>query len=1115
MSSTPLLALLARCRALGRPRSQAPDAELLARFVSRGEADAFEEILERYAPLVWGACRRSAADEADAEDAFQATFLALVRQASRLEGRQALGAWLHTVAVRLARKARARTRRQHTQAALPERTTLSDVADDASSREMLQTVDEEIEQLPPLLREPLILCCLQGRTRDEAAEALGCSVGTIKGRLERGRDLLRRRLQRRGVQLPAAFLMVSLTGGRIRAALWAKTMQAAMYTPPSAIVALAEAALPALTAGKCKMIVAIMLLAASAAGVAGSMLTAKPRETAEPVQQAKAAAEPKKPQTPQVRTDRHGDPLPEGAIARLGTVRWRHGFLIKALAYSPDGKKIAAVTDGLALTLWDAATGKALCRFPNFTQFKRLAFSPDGKMIAAADNPDCYLWDVATGKEVRRLKGHQNVVRGVAFSPDGKQVATGSDDGTVRLWDPATGKEQRRIDCSSGEGCPLAYSPDGKSIASSSMDGTIHFWDPATGKERRRLSGHQKAVFSIAFSREGKRLTSLSADGTLRLWDVAAGRPLRSLLFEEIGVDWAIDFSPDGALLAGGHRDGTIRLWDVAEGMEKRRWQAGARNIRAIAFSPDGKTLASGTIWGIIRLWDVATGRERHPSEDPQGSIDFVRYSANGSSLVSISGDSRLLWWDLATRMPRRQFAWTAKDRGPAALSPDGNTLAVGAESDFKERLWEVRLWDVRTDKPGRLLGKQKGMSGGIAFSPDGRLVACGGEDHLIHVWDASNGKETRQIKDVPTGGMSLCFSPDSKALACGIAGKDRAKPALHLWDVASGKERTRFDVRIQGSPYGTRLAFSPDGRVLAFASGDQNPLLVRLWDTASGKELCRYAGPGDAGPNDRVLALTFSPDGKLVASSAVFHPLFHHGQRASSVHVWEAATGRLLRRFEGHPSFVGSVVFSPDGLTVASGAGDSTILLWDITGRRPDGRWRAQPLTPRELETCWTSLANEDAAKAYDAVWALVAAPEQAVPFLQKHLPPVPRPDAKIVSRLIAELDSDEFVVRQKATDELSKLGDAIAPALRDALQGKPSLEVRRRMQQLLDQTRDWTPQRLRDHRAIQALEHIGTRQAKEVLRALAEGAPEARLTEEAKATLHRLEHAPAPRKN
>lgn len=1093
MSSTPLLALVARCRALCRPRSQAPDSELLSRFVKHRDAGAFEELLERYAPLVWGACRRIAPTESDGEDAFQATFLALVRHASRLDDRQPLSGWLHTVAVRIARKTAARARKQSPRPIIPGPTTSGDIADEVSSRELFRLVDEEIERLPAMLREPLILCCLQGRTRDEAAEALGCSVTAVKSRLERGRDLLRRRLEGRGVQLPAAFLVLGLTSERIRAALWAKTMQAALYTPAPAVVALAEAAISAATMGKCKSLLAVLLLVSSAAGAVGTLLPQSPAET--PVSpKAKAAAVEKKAETPRMRTDRHGDPLPDGAIARLGTVRWRHGFLVSGLAYSPDGRMIAAIGAGRALSLWDATTGKELRQFPNINQPIGLTFSPDGKMIATTDNPFCYLWDVATGKEVRRLKGHQNVVQGVAFSPDGVRVATAGSDGTLRLWDPATGKELHRIDCHSGDVWRIAYSPDGKSIASTSRDGTIHFWDPENGKERRQFSGHKKGICSVVFSPDGKRLASSSQDGTIRLWDMATGRQ-SCILAENLEEDVTpIAFTPDGALLASGHQGGTIRLWDIEKGTERRRWQDGALNVRGVAFSPDGKTLASGVAWGNIRLWDVATGRERFPSEESHSYIDHVRFTPNGTGLISLSRDRRVLWWDLATQMPRRQFTWTDKGGIHAALSPDGNTLARGSWADFKTRLWEVRLWDVRTGKPSRLLGKYQGGFWLIAFSPDGRLVASGGREHVIHVWDASNGKEVRQIKDVPNRVETLCFSPDSKALACGTypEGLVTAKPALHLWDLDSGKERCVFDMHFS---FVTGLAFSPDGQLIATGDRSREGCFVHLWDTATGKEVCRHTGH-----REEVCAIAFSPDGKLIASGA---GLF--GQKDNSVHVWEAATGRLLRRFEGHHSCVGSVAFSPDGLTVASGAGDSTILLWDITGRRADSRWHAKPLTPRELDACWAALANEDAAKAYDAVWRLVAAPEQAVPFLREHLPPVPRPDAKAVARWIADLDSDDFMARQKATEEMGKLGDAIAPALRQALAGKPSLEVRRRIQQLLDQTRDWTAERLRDHRAIQALEHIGTRPAKEVLQRLAAGAADTLRTDEAKAALRR----------
>ncbi|MGH7172633.1 MAG: RNA polymerase sigma factor, partial [Gemmataceae bacterium] len=323
MSAATLAAFIARCRVLCRPRKHETDAELLERFTRQRDADAFGQLLERYACLVWGVCRRILPLEPDCEDAFQAVFLALVRRPDAVDPSQSLGAWLHTVAVRVARKAVLRSRRLPPPV-LPEQATRGDVADEVGSRELFRMVDEEIERLPASVRVPLILCCLEGRTRDEAALELGCSVAAVKGRLERGRELLRRRLQRRGVQLPVAFLALTLASARIRAALWAKTMQSALYTPAPAVAALAEAAFPILTAGKCKAALVLLLLTTMAVGAAGTLRTAKPAEKtpSDTPPQAKATA-PKKPESLQIRMDRHGDPLPDGAITRLGTVRWR------------------------------------------------------------------------------------------------------------------------------------------------------------------------------------------------------------------------------------------------------------------------------------------------------------------------------------------------------------------------------------------------------------------------------------------------------------------------------------------------------------------------------------------------------------------------------------------------------------------------------------------------------------------------------------------------------------------------------------------------------------------------------------------------------------------------
>lgn len=353
--SAALTALIARCRVLCRPRSQSADAELLRRFAQQRDAAAFEELLERHAALVWGVCRRILPNETDCEDAFQATFLALVRRPPTLPSPQlgegsvgaSLGAWLHTVALRVARKALLRSRRQQQQAFMPEPTSTGDVADEVGDREMFRLMDEEIERLPAAVREPIVLCYLQGRTRDEAAEALGCSVAAVKSRLERGRNLLRRRLQERGVQLPAAFLVLGLTTERIRAALWAKSVQSVVYTPAPAIAALAESALSAVTISKGKLLLAALLLVTSVGGAAATLLSEKPAEAPE-FPQAKPVSAEKKPGAPQLRGEAADLAQIERKIAKEPAYHSKPKYCL--LVLGPEAKKrVWLVQDGGAL----------------------------------------------------------------------------------------------------------------------------------------------------------------------------------------------------------------------------------------------------------------------------------------------------------------------------------------------------------------------------------------------------------------------------------------------------------------------------------------------------------------------------------------------------------------------------------------------------------------------------------------------------------------------------------------------------------------------------------------------------------------------------------------------
>jgi RNA polymerase sigma factor (sigma-70 family) len=1096
MASTSLNAVVYNLRQIA-PSAADPrdDHELLEAFASRHDQAAFAVLVRRHGSLVLNVCRRVLRHEQDAEDAFQAAFLVLASKGTSLRCTTSVAGFLHGVAYRLALKVRREaTRRRRREARVPAPSTAGAAGADLSWREVQAVLEEEIQRLPETYRLPFVLCHLQGLSRAEVGRQLGLKEGTVWSRLSQARARLQERLARRGVVLAAVLGALGVSEKAVRAELAGTVVRAASLRAagPAAgavsarVASLAQAGLQTVT-GKTKR--ALLALAALLALGVGSVFCRTLSDNPQAPPATKAGAEAEKADTPGARTDRHGDPLPPGALARLGTVRWRHGFFVQALAYSPDGKSIAAVGAGRAITLWDAASGKEIRQFPNRAQPVGLAFSPDGKVLATTDAPICHLWDVATGKELRRLTGHQVVVRRIVFSPDGKWVATASADGTVRLWDPATGAERRRLEHDQDEPYTVAFSPDGKLLASAGKEGTVRLWDPATGKERRRLPGQQNAIWTVLFSPDGKRLAAVSADQMIRLLDPATGRQLRAFGEKRGDYELPVAFAPDGAWLASGHADGTVRLWDVARGVEKRRWQAGAMAMRAVAFSPDGRTLASGAPWESIRLWDVATGRERHPSQAHLGLVDRVRFAPDGAGLVSVSRDRRMLWWDLATQTPRRRFAWPAEGVSAFALSPDGNTLA--ATNHWLDKT--VRLWDTRTGKPGRLLGKTEKRIVALAYSPDGRLVAAGVEDDGIHVWDVRDGSEVRHIKGFASGVMSLRFSPDSKALACAIW--TQGQRSLRMWEVASGKEQVEFAC-LDG--FAGPLAFSPDGKVLAVGTNSTNATgasCVRQWDTATGKELSRHTGH-----KDTVGAVAFSPDGKLVASGTGTS-----GMEDNSVHIWEAATGQLIRRFEGHHSCASSVAFAADGLTVASGAGDSTVLLWDITGRRSGGRWDVKPLTPHELDACWTALASSDAARAYEAVWALVAAPEQAVPFLQKHLRPTPRPDMQTVARFVAELGSPEFSVRQRAMKGLAQFEDAVTDALQRALSKGPPLETRRRLRELLDQSRAWTGERLRAHRAIQALEHLKTRQARAVLEALAAGAPGAYRTEEARVSLQR----------
>jgi WD domain, G-beta repeat len=450
------------------------------------------------------------------------------------------------------------------------------------------------------------------------------------------------------------------------------------------------------------------------------------------------------------------------------------------------------------------------------------------------------------------------------------------------------------------------------------------------------------------------------------------------------------------------------------------------------------------------------------------------------------------------------------------AFSPDGKTLATGSGSD-------VRLWETATGKEIRTLAGEQRVVLSVAFSPDGMTLASGSTDRAIRLWETASGKEIRKLAEHRGYVYSVAFSPDGKTLAS--ASGDNT---FRLWDISKGEEIRTLDG--QASSVRSFVAFSPDGKILAAGNEDKT---IRLWDTASGKEIRTLAGHKGG-----VYSVAFSPDGKTLASGgedksilweiATGQEIFKvaadkgfafsvaispdgrtlaSGSYDTTIRLWDVFGGKEIRSLSGHQDYVNSVAFAPNGKTLASGSHDSTALIWDMSGIVEAKRQPAD-LSRKALEALWSELGGDDVRKAYRALGTMTQAPKEIVPFLTEQLRPAAPADPLRVKQLLGVLDNDEFQVRQKAEQELEKLGDLATSAYRVALAGKPSAEARQRVERLLAKADDPTgsPERLRALRAVQVLEQIGSAEARQLLETLSKGAAAAGLTEQAKASLERL---------
>ncbi len=597
----------------------------------------------------------------------------------------------------------------------------------------------------------------------------------------------------------------------------------------------------------------------------------------------------------------------------------QHQGAILGVAISPDGTLAATVSGRLSpldkqtdnsVRIWKTDTGEQLFRLGedqggHTDTIVGVAFSPDGRLLATSSiDKEIILWDAETGTVIRHLTGHEDWVNRVAFTPDGKQLVSvsgnffitalpipslGTKDASVRLWDVETG-EQIRIFGAEGEGhqgpiMSLAVSPDGQYALTGDTNGLIILWDIASGEEVRRMESPGDWVSSLAFTPDGSAFMS------------ALGKP-------SIG--------------GTGATSTVAALWNTATGERFRQFAGHTNVVTAVAVNPDGRTVLTASADNSLILWDIATGEALQRFGGHSDWVFGVVISPDGRRAISCSTDGTARVWDLVPGNLIERFDTSGQSPIKAVdISADG-LLAVSGHEDG-----EVMVWDTATGKVIRALGKgdtrHSAAVYGLALSPDAKLAVSGDLDGHVTLWDVTTGAEIRHFEGHTNSVLSAAFSPDGQWIATSSGEVQQAETGedntIRLWDVATGAEIRRFEGHTDAV---WSVAFSPDGTKLASSSGalmTSQDNTVRVWDVATGEELMRFEGH-----TDQVTVVTFSPDGEFVLS----------GSDDTTARLWNLKTRHEERVFEGHTGFINGALFDADGHTIITGSDDDTIRLWN-----------------------------------------------------------------------------------------------------------------------------------------------------------------------------------------